>query len=203
MLNVYRPNTSDLDLERVVNENQCSQGKYYGGNRKIKLMKGDLVLVKEYRQQKTYWVKGVVEDFIGNAMYLVRLLDHPSDVYIRRHINQLWKYAGDELQRLDSQPPSSCDDGPGDTSTELPPIVLLAHEDQQISMEQQHSEVTEESIQESTETPDDVSDHAAGVALAPDPGLASPEADEAQSPPPPSRNPLRDLFIFKDYFGEY
>lgn len=55
LLDTRPPAPHDLDLERIVNNNQCLQYKYYKGKRAVSFEKGETVLVKMYKLQKTFW----------------------------------------------------------------------------------------------------------------------------------------------------
>lgn len=180
-LTLHQPSSFDLSLESVVKNKQCSQGKYYGGKRKIKFEINETVLVKMYKSQKTYWAKGIIVDITGNSIYLVRLPEDSGQL-IKRHVNQLAKYKGEEIYPVNAESTAAEKEKDVEASTELPPILLSSPVS---TVDHQHAvDGTSERETQYVAT-DEINER--------------PSPTVAPSPAPAPRRALRDIFIFKDY----
>lgn len=66
---------------------------YFSGKNFTKFNEEDEVLVLNYKNNKRYWIEGIVKDKIGKNMYIVFI--PKLNLYWRRHVNQIkhfnWK----------------------------------------------------------------------------------------------------------------
>lgn len=99
-----------------VKQNVDKQIKYYMGKRNKHFTRGNIVLVKDYRQQKTSWVKGRVERKIGPRTYLVYIPDINKTWH--RHLNQILEY-GEMHEHVE----------PGATTTQMTDSVQIQEGD--------------------------------------------------------------------------
>lgn len=93
LINPKTVSSSDAALDKIVKDKQCLQCDNYAGSRIVSFEVGELVLVKDYRSQKSNWTQGVIVEKQGNSLFLVRLLN--TDQIFRRHKNQMLKYKGE------------------------------------------------------------------------------------------------------------
>lgn len=93
LLNPKSPEASDTALLETVRGKQCLQGKSYRGIRNIDFCINDLVSVKIHKNNKTFWVHGVVTRRIGKSAYLIFVGQYNKT--IKRHKNQMYKVEGE------------------------------------------------------------------------------------------------------------
>lgn len=199
LLDIRKPISANMDLESVVKDNQCLQSKLYSGIRKVKFTKNEIVLVKVYKQKKTYWTKGIIENTLGNSLYEVRLLDQNNGSVIKRHVNQLLKFKG-EGESPQAERSSHGGEVMGtneDLPTELPPILLSSS-----LCSLQTEDVTQPAPRDVSSENVDASESAEHEGT--DSRCCSPsEQDKSDdsfttpSPPPRAQNERRDMFIFE------
>ncbi|CAB0020543.1 unnamed protein product [Nesidiocoris tenuis] len=72
--------------ESVVLERQASMVKN-GGHRQVFLYPNDLVWVRDYRFGQPKWIKGHIQDVLGDQTFLVKT--HDNNLW-SRHLDQLW-----------------------------------------------------------------------------------------------------------------
>lgn len=182
-LNTHHPPARDASLDVVVKQKQCLQSKYYSGNRSVEFANNEIVLIKIYKRQKTFWQKGLVVKKIGNSVYLVRLLDsEPSEIF-KRHTNQLLKYKGEEEhQELYDQNSNQQIFEHTSSDADLPPIIMEAEQDAPLASYSIPEENTMQPPDESVGV-DDTTELEDGT--------------EESSPPPAPWSNLRNIFIYR------
>jgi hypothetical protein len=93
---------SDSAVADNVSRQQALQTKFYDGKRKVNFYNGETVLVKVYKNQKSFWTVGVIVKQIGKTIYIVKL---NNDKTFKKHLDQLQKYKGEEIS--DEEQPTS------------------------------------------------------------------------------------------------
>lgn len=94
LINENRFSLSAATLNETVKRNQSLQCENYAGRREISFSVGEIVLVKVYKNNKSFWTLGSIEEKLGSSCYMVKLKE--ADRSVKKHANQILKYKGEE-----------------------------------------------------------------------------------------------------------